>query len=107
MRNISCCVLCILLALVSCTAPKSDTGTNAPAGDGLSYATAVVIKAKNETDGVRAEYAWINKHYPQNRRKEQSLDRNGGKPYDLITILLPDQSTLVLYFDISNFFGKF
>lgn len=75
--------------------------------DGLSYENAVVIKDKSETTGVAAEYTWIRNHYPGSSFGKQSLTNNKGKPYDIIDITTADGQQKSIYFDISNFYGKF
>jgi hypothetical protein len=75
--------------------------------DGNSFVTAVVIQETHETPGVHAEYKWIADHYPGYKTKMQALTNNKGKPYDVLTIELSDGSEKKVYFDISNFFGKF
>ena len=77
------------------------------ARDGGSVATAVIINARDEKAGVDAEYAWIRANIPGGRPDGQALESQGGKPYDLIHVRLPDGSLRDVYFDISGFFGKF
>ena len=100
--------------LCACTASKKEassssttTTENASTKVGLSIETAVVIKDKNETDGVNAEYTWINAHYPNYTTKGQALLMVKNKPYDKIDIKTKEGKALSIYFDISNFFGKF
>lgn len=47
-------------------------------------------------------------HYPQYKMIQQSLvyDKQ-GKPYDVLKIKTRDGEVLKVYFDISNFFGKY
>ena len=109
--------LLITILFTSCSAPKkTNTGTTTqmvpsatsnPPEDGLSFATAVVVKETTESAGVKAEYKWVNEHYPGFKMKSQALNRQDKKPYDTMTIVLTDSKELKLYFDISNFFGKF
>jgi len=75
--------------------------------DGSSYEKAIVIQEKSETPGVNAEYKWIAEHYPGYSRGMQSLNFYNKKPYDIITIKTKDGEEKKIYFDISNFFGKF
>ena len=46
--------------------------------DGYSYEKAIVINEKNETAGIRAEYAWLAKNYPL--KQVRSICRKGDKP---------------------------
>lgn len=75
--------------------------------DGSSFEKAIVIKEKNETAGVHAEYEWLKENYPGYRTKGQSLSDYKGRPFDIITIITADGFEKSIYFDISNFFGKF
>lgn len=74
--------------------------------DGSSYEKAVVIKEKNESKGVAAEYAWLREHYPGYKSKGQSLNHKDKKAYDIITIVTRDGDEKQVYFDISGFFGR-
>jgi hypothetical protein len=75
-------------------------------GDGNSLAQAVLIMgAEGETDGVAAEYAWLDQHYPGYIPGDQALVQQGDRLYDILTIRWKGK-TLELYFDITTFFGK-
>ena len=114
-------ILILFLAttiLFSCSSSKKSsqnvglskgfpTSTPKPTDDGLSYSTAIVITEKTETTGVRAEYKWIGEHYSDYKVKGQALTTHDNKPFDVITITLSNGKDLDLYFDISNYFGKF
>jgi len=75
--------------------------------DGSSYKNAVVLKEKSEQAGVNAEYAWLNKYYPGYKLKLQSLNYSKKKPFDIMSIVTSDGIEKDIYFDISNFYGKF
>ena len=55
---------------------------------------------------VPAEYAWIEAHYPGSQMNMQSLSDCGGSPTDKLHIMTADGRKLVVFFDISSFFGK-
>jgi hypothetical protein len=76
-------------------------------GDGSTIDKAVLIHATGERIGVRAEYAWLMQKYPGYKRISQSLKTPGAKAYDLIEIQTNDGRSMNVYFDISEFFGKF
>jgi len=76
-------------------------------GDGSSMEKAVIIKARNEQVGVDAEYAWLAKKYPGYKMTRQSLMRDKGKKYDMLEIKTTDGKQLEVYFDITDYFGKF
>ncbi len=76
-------------------------------GDGLTMTTAVVIlHAKGEKEGVRAEYHWISVHHPDWKTRGQALLQGGNGIYDKIVCVKPDGKTVDIFFDISGFFGK-
>jgi len=111
-------ILLLLLPVVlfACSPSKKSTSNtsrsfaaSAPksSDDGLSYATAIVITETAEGKGVNAEYEWIKKHYDNYKIKMQALSMHDNKPYDVITITQSNGVDLTLYFDISNYFGKF
>jgi len=81
---------------------ENTSGTNI----GDSFENAIVIKENNESSGVAAEYKWIAKHYPSWSVASQALTFHEKKAYDIITIKKKG-NTKKIYFDISNFFGKF
>jgi hypothetical protein len=104
----------IVLMAVACSSSKhsaTPSGTqSAPANstqDGSSAEKAVVIREKNETDGVAAEYTWVRKRYPGCQNKSQALTSINGKSYDVLKIVTVDGVEKDVYFDISKFFGKF
>lgn len=85
---------------------KQETMSGVSEPDGSSYEKAVKINERRESKGVDAEYIWLNKHYPGYRLKLQSLNFQGKKPYDVLTIVTAEGIEKKIYFDISNFFGK-
>jgi hypothetical protein len=101
------------LAIACSSSRHSTTPSGTPqtasssAQDGSSYANAVVIREKSETVGVSAEYKWLGQRYPGYKNNGQALQNVNGKPYDVITIETADGVEKKVYFDISNFFGKF
>jgi hypothetical protein len=103
----------VIAILSSCSATKKTAEVKKPVesvatvADGSSFEKAVVVAATNEREGIRAEYAWLDKKYPGNKRGGQSLSYHDKKPYDIIKITTADGKSVETYFDISNFFGKF
>lgn len=110
-----CFVLLVAIAAACSSTKHTSTGisTNTtvvqvnPSADGSSYEKAIVIQEKHETAGTQAEYKWIRDNYPGSKTQMQSLNYNNKKPYDIITIKTADGTEKKIYFDISNFFGKF
>lgn len=108
-------IIIVTMLLLSCSASKHVTRetsgntvtSTAISGDGSSFDNAIVIQEKSETTGVSAEYAWLKKNYPGYSLKSQSLVFHHKKPYDTLDIVTKDGEDKTIYFDISNFFGKF
>jgi len=109
----------LTLAMFACrsAAPQDDADPFASAstadvtfagGHGASCEDAVIVKgAKNETEGVKAEYEWIAREYPGYQRGSQSLGDCSGTGADVIEITTREGQKLRVYFDISDFFGKY
>lgn len=77
-------------------------------GDGMSKETAYVIYEKSEGTGVPKEYVIL--RYLGLKPLGQALifDDKSGKPYDMLTVLDPASGKeREVWFDISNYFGKF
>ena len=102
-------IVATLFSALSCSSGKKSNATSLSksTGDGLSFSTAIVIMERSETKGTSAEYTWIRNHYSNYTIKGQSLTMNEKIRYDIITIIQSDGKELPLYFDISNFYGKF
>jgi hypothetical protein len=74
--------------------------------DGSSFKKAIVIADTTESDGVKAEYNWLAIHYPGYTTNSQSLNFNEKRPFDILYITTQDGIKKEVYFDISNYFGK-
>ena len=75
--------------------------------DGSSYDKAIVILKKREGEGEEVEYSWIRTKYPGSKTHSQSLNFHDKKSYDIIHITTAEGKEVAVYFDISNFYGKF
>lgn len=120
MKLLTAIVFSVLL-MTSCSSSKKTTTTNgdlsntnaastqatAAKQDGLTFETAIFITEKSEMIGPAAEYKWIKEHYTDYKVKGQALVYHNKKPFDIITIIFSYNKELKLYFDISNYFGKF
>jgi hypothetical protein len=102
------------LFITSCHHTKDSAGTvkanktSAGAeGTGTSFTDAIIVDENTETAGVAAEYKWLKANYPGYSLISQSLVYNEGKPYDVMDIKTASGEEKKIYFDISNFFGKF
>jgi hypothetical protein len=110
--------LFITVLLVACETPSSSTGTASlrpalPAkrvtfggGAGSSYKTAIIVHASSEATGVPAEYAYIKVHYPGYHFISQGLSFEHDKSYDMMTFADAHGNKHVLYFDISEYYGR-
>jgi hypothetical protein len=76
-------------------------------GDGTSIAAAVIIAgAEGAPDGVTAEYRWIAENRPGAEVLGQALAQDGDRIYDVLTIRVGGRQEEI-FFDITDFFGKF
>lgn len=81
-------------------------------GPGDTLEQAVIIRgAANHAQGVGAEYRYLEQTFGQ-RGVDWTLDRQvllqvEGRPYDEMRIHLADGTRRVVYFDLSDFFGRF
>lgn len=94
------------------TAEKGSPPVTYEGGGGDSLQTAVIIKgAPDHFSGIKAEYDYIETKFGRKnvdwQLVRQSLIREGGRAYDRMEIRLPDGSRKELYFDLTEFFGKF
>jgi len=103
MKKIIILLIITTLAASCATHKQIESKTDESGG---SFKNAVIIKSKSETTGVSAEYKWISRHYPSAKVVSQSLVFHNKKPYDIIKIKNKGKAQEV-YFDISNFFGKY
>lgn len=102
----------LLVGITSCSTQKHTTSnsnqfTTGSGPDGSSYEKAIVIQETREKPGVDAEYAWLKAHYPGYKLNGQALNFKDKKPFDILNIKTANGETKAIYFDISNFFGKF
>jgi len=90
----------------SATVSQPIQGASISGGDGTSIEQAVIIKTSNSLLGIRAEYRWIKQNHPDWQLKEQSVLKGGGKVYDKMYFRTPDGKLAILYFDVTDFYGK-
>ena len=91
----------IILVVISLTIASCSSTKNAQTNDGLSYETAIKVKS------VEQEYQLLPKLCPGCNLKSQGLSSKGNRHYDVMTMIKPDGGTIVYYFDITSFFGRF
>ena len=86
---------------------SNSNKTELSKNDGSSLENAILINAKNEQEGVRAEYVLLAKMYPNYKVKSQSTMYKNSKNYDVLNFVTSDGIEKTIYFDISKFYGKF
>jgi len=86
--------------------------------DGSSYASAILIGARTQEEGIREEYAYLKDRFPGSRPAE--VEKTGGEEvvfghhtdvhdglfFSVHTLVLPDGKIRPVYFDITSYFGK-
>jgi hypothetical protein len=96
---------CLALALMAGSARAEPAAPQAPAG--MTVETAIVLpNIADEFHGVAAEHRYIASHFPAWHIEYQSTMEHNGRRYDLLGMIKPDRSKTVLYFDITDWFGK-
>lgn len=80
--------------------------------DGLSFDTALVIRAENSWIGVGMEYDYViarhgRMHEGWTLESQRLLSRDeNGRSYDQLNIVLSDGRELSYFFDITDFYGR-
>ena len=69
--------------------------------DGSSVENAIVVGSVGE------EYGWIKTNCPGFQPQMQALKSINGKSYDVFTLRNGNGEERTVYFDISQFYGKF
>ena len=98
--------LFIVLVAAMMLGCKSARNVTPSSGNGSSFEQAVLVKAANEREGIKAEYRWLSEHYPGYKRQTQHLRAANGRAYDQLDIVTADGQHHSVYFDITSFFGK-
>jgi hypothetical protein len=115
---LACCAFLVGCQGVGDTRAPTPAAAPAPAavpgqvsfagGDGNSIEPAVLIKgAPNESVGVSSEYKGVRDHARGLAIRRQSLLSAGGRLYDQLDGVLPNGDSRAVFFDISEFFGKY
>lgn len=77
-------------------------------GNGESVAEAIVIKGVNDAAiGVSSEYYWLRENMPGWTVVGQGLVTKGRRAYDAMTVRSESGEERTIYFDISEFYGRF
>jgi hypothetical protein len=110
---LTACLLMLSLSGVTAAAyeptqpPARASSVSFAGGDGTTIEKAVVILGATEATGVEAEYQWLASHYPGWKGVDQSLVNGDKKVYDVMNFTLPDGSKHTVFFDITDYFGKY
>jgi hypothetical protein len=76
-------------------------------GDGGSLETAIIVNgARNDTEGVIAEFAYVARLHPDWRIAFHELLQKEGRVYDSNRYRAQDGTEHTLIFDITGYFGK-
>ena len=76
-------------------------------GNGFTQQEAIIILgAINESEGVDAEYDYLDSKYGEYELVSQVFIGDANKQYDFLRIRLPDDTEKELWFDITDFYGK-
>lgn len=76
-------------------------------GNGFNQQESIIILgAKNEAEGVDAEYDYLDSKYGEYELVSQEFIGEADKQYDLLRIQLPDDTRKAVWFDITDFYGK-
>jgi hypothetical protein len=73
---------------------------------GTSLENPVIIKVRNESEGVAEEYKWLAESYPGYSTIRKTQASRGNKHYDIITFKTKDGIEKNAYFDITSFYKK-
>jgi hypothetical protein len=101
----------VLLVASACATTPAAPGSSAPKTQTAEAAGTcedpIVIHARNEHDGIQKEHDWIAEHYGYRGGFSQGLGQCKGKMADHIDFTTKDGRKVVVYFDISEWFGKY
>ncbi len=75
-------------------------------GDGSSLENASIISDCNNTEGVRQEYLLIEKTFANFKLVRQELLDKNNRKYDKFELEINGEK-VELFFDITEFFGKY
>lgn len=97
------CVVAVLLA-AALMAPSGRTLARPvnTGPKGLTPATAIVLEQTDDEAAIRAEDAWLVRHYPGCKKVGQALLNQNGRFYDAIRITTAAHESRTIYFDITR-----
>ena len=75
-------------------------------GNGTTKQDAIVVLVTNETEGVDAEYDYLDNKYGEYELVSQEFIGEADRQYDLLKIKLVDGTKKEVWFDITEFYGR-
>jgi hypothetical protein len=98
---------CVVLACFSAPIHAQKMTIMFQGGDGSSLENAIVILgAISESAGVVAEHTYLSHHFPGSAIVRQALLHQAGKVFDRLEIRTSANASAIVYFDITDFFGR-
>ena len=78
--------------------------------DSTKHKVVIILGAKDETEGVDAEYNWLEERFGKQNisweLNDQELINEGDIQYDVLRIKFPSGELKEFWFDISDFYGN-
>jgi hypothetical protein len=103
-------LLLLAVACASAPVPPPAAAPSAPTATKEATGTCddpIVIHAPNEEAGIRGESEWIRAHYGPFAKLGQGLLQCKGKIADSVDFTTVNGTKHTIYFDISEWFGKY
>ena len=81
--------------------------------NGFEKGKCIIIRgAANEAEGVASEYKYLTEQFGErdkgwHLRMQSVVQGEGGKLYDKMEIILASGEPKTIYFDVTEFYGKF
>ena len=86
---------------------RTPAATQQQRADGSSQERAVVIHENDTPRGIAAENRWIAQNMPGYRKVGQALIQGQNGIYDRISVVGPHGDRKEVFFEISEFFGRY
>ena len=86
---------------------RASAATQQQRADGSSQERAVVIHENDTPRGIAAENRWIAQNMPGYRKVGQALIQGQNGIYDRISVVGPHGERKEVFFEISEFFGRY
>ena len=86
---------------------RASAATQQQRADGSSQERAAVIHENDTPRGIAAENRWIAQNMPGYRKVGQALIQGQNGIYDRISVVGPHGDRKEVFFEISEFFGRY